>query len=176
MKIRPATIVDCEVVRDVHLCSFPAAESTRIAEVAVDLLCRPTQPETISLVAENAGAVVAHIAFSPVEIAGNPGCLAYILAPLAVRPDRQGEGIGFRLVEHGLRRLSTRRVNLVLVYGDPNYYARFGFRADTALPCHPPYTLQYPFGWQALALTPYDLGEKAVAISCVEALCDPELW
>ncbi len=45
------------------------------------------------------------------------------LAPLAVLPERQGQGVGRALMEEGLRRVSAP----VLVLGDPAYYGRFGF-------------------------------------------------
>ena len=43
-------------------------------------------------------------------------------------------------------------VNVVFVYGDPKYYGKFGFSAEVASAYSPPYELQYPFGWQAVAL------------------------
>ncbi|MDY6903771.1 MAG: hypothetical protein SWH61_03705 [Thermodesulfobacteriota bacterium] len=40
----------------------------------------------------------------------------------------------------------------------------------------PPYTLEYPFGWQALVLNICDIEKPPVVITCVAALCDPALW
>jgi putative acetyltransferase len=67
-------------------------------------------------------------------------------------------------------------VDLLFVYGDPKYYGRFGFNADTARNYTAPYNLQYPFGWQAIALNEFDLARAAVTISCIASLCDPKLW
>ena len=54
------------------------------------------------------------------------------LAPMAVLPYRQRQGIGSRLVRHGLDILRTRRCPFVVVVGHPDYYPRFGFeRAST---------------------------------------------
>lgn len=81
---------------------------------------------TMSLVAVLAGEVVGHIAFSPVTVAGQPCGLG--LAPLAVRPDRQRQGMGRRLVEAGLHACRELGVGGVVVLGDPDYYGRFGFQ------------------------------------------------
>jgi putative acetyltransferase len=49
------------------------------------------------------------------------------LAPMAVVPGRQREGIGSRLVREGIERLRARRCPFVVVLGHPEYYPRFGF-------------------------------------------------
>src|SRR5690606_18603384 len=81
---------------------------------------------TISLVAEDGGEIVGHIAFSPVTISdGNEGWFG--LGPVAVAPQRQREGIGAALIEHGLALLRERGSAGCVVLGDPAYYGRFGF-------------------------------------------------
>lgn len=83
---------------------------------------------TVSLVAESEGGVVGHVAFSPVTISdGSDGW--YGLGPIAVRPDRQHQGIGKALIEAGLARLGMLNANGCVLLGDPNYYGRFGFRS-----------------------------------------------
>jgi putative acetyltransferase len=54
------------------------------------------------------------------------------LAPLAVLPDYQGQGIGSGLVEHGLAVLRERGCPFVVVLGHPDYYPRFGFKRASA--------------------------------------------
>ena len=49
------------------------------------------------------------------------------LAPMAVLPERQRDGIGSALVEQGLRLLEDRACPFVIVIGHPDYYPRFGF-------------------------------------------------
>ena len=56
-----------------------------------------------------------------------------MLSPLAVRPERQGEGIGSALVRHGLQLLSERGVPVVSLEGSPAYYSRLGFRPGAEL-------------------------------------------
>jgi putative acetyltransferase len=176
MNIRAATSLDREVVRDIHLAAFDAAERDIVAELAVNLLTEESTPTTISLLAESEGAVAGHAAFSPVTIADDQACHSYILAPLGVKPEYQKRGVGFRLVESGLQQLTEMGVNIVFVYGDPEYYGRFGFSAQTAEGFEPPYKLQYPFGWQATNLSKSNAGKSSGKIACVAPLNNPTLW
>ena len=61
------------------------------------------------------------------------------------------------------------------VYGDPQYYSRFGFNTDLAMNFIPPYTLQFPDGWHALKLNSAVFPEGG-EITCVESLNNPGLW
>lgn len=175
-RIREANILDREDIREVHLCAFSEGEKQVVSTFAVDLLSEETSPETIALVAELNGAVVGHIAFSPVTIDNNEKWIGYILAPLGVKPGYQQRRIGSKLIASGIERLSDKGVNVLFVYGDPKYYGKFGFKADTASRYSPPYELQYPFGWQAIALNEVGSAKSNVKIACVASLRDPKLW
>jgi predicted N-acetyltransferase YhbS len=65
--------------------------------------------------------------FWPVSITGAKSPL--LLGPLAVDPARRGQAIGIALVRRGLRDAAALGHDLVLVVGEPSYYARFGFEA-----------------------------------------------
>jgi putative acetyltransferase len=54
------------------------------------------------------------------------------LAPMAVLPDRQRQGIGSQLVRRGVDLLRERRCPFVVVVGHPEYYPRFGFEPASA--------------------------------------------
>jgi putative acetyltransferase len=86
-------------------------------------------PDSLSLVAEDGNDVVGHILFSPVVVETSGRRVTGMgLAPMAVVPDRQRQGIGTRLVERGLVILRERDCPYVVVLGHPGYYPRFGFR------------------------------------------------
>lgn len=83
--------------------------------------------EALSLVAEDDdGTIVGHILFTPVAVDGRL-TLGMGLAPMAVLPDRQRQGIGSELVRRGLDALRQQRCPFVVVVGHPEYYPRFGF-------------------------------------------------
>jgi putative acetyltransferase len=81
--------------------------------------------------AEDSGGPIGHVAFSRVWVEQQIGArlAAAMLTPLAVRPDRQGRGIGAQLTNHALKALEARGETLFFVIGHPNYYPRFGFRS-----------------------------------------------
>ncbi|MGE0876507.1 MAG: GNAT family N-acetyltransferase [Burkholderiales bacterium] len=176
VRIRLAARSDREGIRAVHLRAFPEGEGRLVANLASDLLDEETQPETIALVAETGGGVVGHIAFSPVTADTRGDWRGYILAPLGVLPEHHGAGIGSMLVEGGIELLSGKMAGVVLVYGDPRYYGRFGFSAEAAAGFVPPYALRHPFGWQARVLHGAGPNGRVVRISCVRPLRDPALW
>lgn len=175
MLIRVATEPDCQAIYDICMAAFSEDERETVATLAVDLLSDVTTSNIISLVAEIQGAVVAHVAFSPVIFDENKQLLGYILAPVAVKPGYQKIGVGSRLIKHGLQQLSRQGVQVLFVYGDPVYYHRFGFDTKTAHWYIAPYALQYPDGWQALVLKEHHL-TSPVRFQCVSPLSDPELW
>ena len=174
--IRVATSLDRDDVREIYLCAFPDGEKQIVSTLAVNLLSEETRPQTFSLVAEADGAVVGHVAFSPVTVSNNKSWKGHILAPLGVKPEYQKRQIGTKLIESGMERLSEIGVNVLFVYGDPKYYGKFGFNADLASGYLPPYELQYPFGWQAIILNEGVFTDSTVKISCVDLLKDAELW
>ena len=174
--LRRAAISDEAVIRQLHLAAFGEEEGPVIGELATKLLKEPSEPEILNLVAVEEERLVGHIAFSPVHAKQDGALLGYLLAPLAVRPGDQRKGVGRALVGEGLRELKERGRGLILVYGDPAYYGRFGFNADFANRFRPPFDLARPSGWQAMASTGKVPSGPPVDFTCVEALNRPELW
>ncbi|MBN1361082.1 MAG: N-acetyltransferase [Sedimentisphaerales bacterium] len=83
---------------------------------------------TVSLVAEDEGKVVGHVAFSPVTISdGSAGW--YGLGPVSVWPECQRRGIGTALVNEGLGALKVLGARGCVLVGEPAFYQRFGFRS-----------------------------------------------
>ncbi|MBM3470505.1 MAG: N-acetyltransferase [Armatimonadetes bacterium] len=100
------------------------------ADIVAEL--RLASEDYLALVAED-GTVVGHILFTPavVELAGRR-VVGMGLAPMAVLPDRQRQGIGSDLVRRGLEILRERGCPFVVVLGHPEYYPRFGFEPASA--------------------------------------------
>lgn len=67
------------------------------------------------------------ISFWPLAI-GEAETPALLLGPLAVHPDRQGKGIGLKLMREGLARAKAMAHALVVLVGDEPYYSKVGFR------------------------------------------------
>lgn len=132
LTIRNEQVADVDVISRLTEAAFQSAPHTSHTEqFIVDALRRCGQL-TISLVAVDGDAIVGHVAISPVTLSsGATGW--YGLGPISVSPNRQGLGIGSMLMRAALEEL--QRLNGVgcVVLGDPDYYGRFGFKAQPGL-------------------------------------------
>lgn len=131
-EIREERPEDIDPIGQVTTEAFKLNEHSRGTEAAIITALRNADALTLSLVAMADGAVVGHIAFSPVEINGEH-VRWYGLGPVSVRPDLQRQGIGSALIREGLARLGRRGAHGCVLVGDPAYYCRFGFTADPNL-------------------------------------------
>jgi len=81
---------------------------------------------SLSLVCEQAGMIVGHIAFSPAD-QSNAFCSWFALGPVSVIPKYQCKGIGSDLIVTGLDELKRGGAAGCILVGNPKYYSRFGF-------------------------------------------------
>lgn len=138
MVIRPERKTDAAAIRRVNEAAFATPAEAGL----VDAL-RSAGAVIGSLVAEVEGEVVGHILFSPavVDSHSHPGDTTHsrtpasekprpiaALGPMAVLPERQGQGIGSQLVVAGLDVCRAAGYDLVIVLGHLDFYPRFGFR------------------------------------------------
>ncbi len=121
--IRPEQPKDFAAVRDLNLAAFPnPAEANLVDEL------RANSKAALSLVAVQDNRIVGHILFSPVTVESNDGEHPVLgLAPMAVLPELQRQGVGSLLVTAGLAHCKRTGVGSVIVLGHSDYYPRFGF-------------------------------------------------
>jgi len=82
----------------------------------------------LSLIAIKNKIIVGHILFSIVHIQTDDKMVPILaLAPMAVLPKYQNQGIGSLLVKEGLRKCKKMKFQAVVLVGHPEYYPRFGF-------------------------------------------------
>lgn len=122
IKIRNEEPQDTGHVRDILRAAFPGDAESRL----VDLL-RANGKAVISLVAVHGDDVLGHILFSPVTTTPPGDAKGIGLAPVAVRPEAQSQGIGSKLIRAGLRLAKELGFDYCVVLGAPKYYERFGF-------------------------------------------------
>ena len=147
VKVRDAKPTDQEGIRALHAAAFPTdAEANLVDQLTL------SGDALISLVAADGDEIIGHVLFSRMEAEGDGKVLAAMgLAPVAVSPDWQNQGIGTALIHAGIRVAESRGADIVFVLGEPNYYRRFGFDTKVAAPFQSPYAGPH---FQALVLEP----------------------
>ena len=121
MIIREESKADIDQIAEILKKAFNSIDEAKI----VDSL-RINKKLIISLVCELNGVIVGHIAYSPIFI--DQEIVGIGLAPVAVLPDNQKQGIGSELIRQGNSIALSKGYEKIFVLGDPDYYFRFGFK------------------------------------------------
>ncbi|MEQ1752624.1 MAG: N-acetyltransferase [Micropepsaceae bacterium] len=147
-----------------------AFQQTGEAELVDTLRCRSEM--LLELVATSSNRIFGHISFSRLSAqSGVESLRACALAPLAVSPESQFSGIGSRLVTIGMDELKSRRIQLLVVLGDPQYYERFGFSVKRAAALATRYSGPH---LMAMELEPSCLGNKLWSVTYPSAFTEQE--
>ena len=122
MRIRTAHPEDAAGIRAVNVSAFGTTAEADL----VDALCARATP-IVSLVADDEGAIVGHILFTPMTLDAERELKVMGLAPMAVATGSQRQGIGTALVQAGLEECWKLGADAIAVLGHAEYYPRFGF-------------------------------------------------
>ncbi|MBI9102474.1 MAG: N-acetyltransferase [Spirochaetales bacterium] len=150
------------------------------AELTADLLNDKTAEPILSLLAFYKDKPVGHILFTRVylnQMTDQP--LLHILAPLAVKPDYQKQGIGGMLIKEGLKILTEMGSKMVFVLGHMEYYPKYGFIPDAkSQGFDAPYPIPEEFSnaWMVQPLGTNEIFKISGKIICADKLNKPEHW
>ncbi|GGO64359.1 GNAT family N-acetyltransferase [Bowmanella pacifica] len=132
IKIRKEQPSDIQGIYDVTVAAFLDAPHTDHTEQFIVNALRKSGALSLSLVAEENGSIIGHIALSPVTISdGTEGW--YGLGPVSVVPGKQGKGVGSMLINAAMQELKHAKAQGCVLLGEPGYYHRFGFKAQQGL-------------------------------------------
>lgn len=132
MIIRYERPSDDSAINDLTMRAFALMSYSDGTEAPIIRLLRQSGDLTLSIVAEEEGAIIGHVAFSPITIGGvHDGWFG--LGPIAVEPARQRLGIGKLLIFKGFEALKERGAVGVALIGSPRIYSRVGFESDGLL-------------------------------------------
>tara|TARA_R110000787_G_C13221523_1_gene426230 strand:- start:128 stop:634 length:507 start_codon:yes stop_codon:yes gene_type:complete len=139
ISIRKEHSSDVQSIYEVTVAAFLEAPHTDHTEQFIVKALRESGALSISLVAEDEGNIVGHVALSPVTISDGVDSW-YGLGPISVLPNNQSKGIGSKLMNAAIQELKNIKAKGCVLLGDPNYYHRFGFKPkeSLALPDVPP--------------------------------------
>lgn len=135
--IRPEQATDIEAIAEVHRLAFGEdEEATFVAAIRESDAFIPE----LALVAVDTERVVGHALFSKIGIETSNGTVdALALAPMAILPEYQRQGIGSLLISHGIEICKKHGHRIIIVVGHSEYYPKFGFKPATT------YGLKAPF-------------------------------
>ena len=122
IQLRHETTNDIAAIEAVTIAAFANAPHTSHTEQFIVRALRDASELTLSIVAEEHGQVIGHKAKG-----------WYGLGPISVLPQRQGHGIGSRLMKQALSELRAMQAAGCVLLGEPAYYGRFGFQAHAGL-------------------------------------------
>ncbi len=175
MIIRRALDSDLDDVLSVERAAFGADDEVNLVR---ELLGDASAKPIVSLIAFQESRALGHILFTKASLEAEAKLSISLLAPLAVVPDAQNQGIGGELIKCGLRLLSESGVDLVFVLGHPNYYSRYGFKPAGKLGFEAPYPIadKNSDAWMVLGLHPGVIGSISGKVACADKLNKPEYW
>ncbi|BAZ42202.1 GCN5-related N-acetyltransferase [Calothrix sp. NIES-4101] len=124
MQIRVETTQDYQQIAEVNTLAFGREnEANLVTAIRNSHFYIPE----LSLVVEIDNFIVAHLMFSYIHLVGEERLRVLSLAPVAVMPEFQKQGIGSALIRHGLEKANAMGEALAVVLGYPLFYNRFGF-------------------------------------------------
>jgi putative acetyltransferase len=175
VNIRETTPAD---IKDILYVEREAFQRDSEVNITRDMLSGPSAEPRVSLLAFINNHPVGHILFTRGCIEGNPQIGVSFLAPLAVIPNFQKQGIGGALIKEGVKRLAKMGFDLVFVIGHPEYYPRFGFAPASKFGFQPTYPLpaEVAPAWMVLALRPNIIGATSGKVICCDVMNKPEVW
>ena len=174
--IRTATDADLSEVLSIERLAFGHDTEAELVRVLLD---DPSAKPFVSLLAFTNDRAVGHILFTAARLTKTDHRASIaILAPLAIVPDAQKQGIGGMLIERGLQLLSKSGVDLVFVLGHPAYYPRYGFKPAGQLGFEAPHPIpdEHADAWMVHALRPGVIGTVRGKVMCADGLNQPEYW
>lgn len=152
-----------------------AAEGDLIGILAANLLHHTPDQDIKVFTAFDRDALIGAAIFTRLRYENDPRSV-FILSPMAVVPDRQGQGVGQALLMHALNDLRETGTDAAITYGDPAFYKKVGFAPITEADAAPPLPLGHPEGWIGQSLTGGSLAPLQGVCTCVPALNDPAIW
>jgi putative acetyltransferase len=131
-EVRAATAADLDAIVAIHRAAFGRDAEATLVRKLVD-----AGRATVSLVAvDDEDTVIGHVLLSPVSIEEGDDGKSLGLAPVAVHPDHQRQGIGHALIEEGIGACFVQDARAIFVLGSPAYYTTFGFGKASAHGLH----------------------------------------
>lgn len=161
--------------RSAFAASEGKGEGDLIASLVLEMFATTAAGDLFAFSALDGGSLAGSILFTRLRY-DQDSRTVFILSPVAVQTQRQGQGIGQALISHGLNAMRGHGADAAVTYGDPAYYCKVGFQQITEAQAAAPQPLSHPEGWQAQSLKGAELTPLRGRAHCVPALDNPVYW
>ncbi|MBV1875267.1 MAG: N-acetyltransferase [Cycloclasticus sp.] len=163
-----------ELFTSVFTNSEGQTEGELIGNLAFELQETTNPKDLFGFVAKDEHSIAGCIFFTRIEF--NTQVNAFILSPVAISTQDQNKGIGQKLINFGINSMKKNNVELLFTYGDPNYYAKVGFKHISENIAKAPLRLTYPEGWLGQSLVNEHIEPIYGNSTCVNALNNQQYW
>ena len=178
MKLSTYTKNDIEEIEQLFNKVFADSEGKKkglsIGNLAFDLMINTDPQDIYGFTAVESDQIIGSIFFTKLKFENE--VIAFILSPVAIHTNHQGNGIGQTLINFGIDHLRENEVRLLFTYGNPKYYSKVGFSPISENIAKAPLKLTLPFGWLGQSLVSDEIEPITGNSRCVEALNKPEYW
>lgn len=157
---------------DVFTESASDSEGVILGDLTYKLMCDTGDVYGFTAIEDNV--IIGCVFFSRLTFGNNIN--AYLLSPVAIKTSEQKKGIGQNLINYTINKLKGFGVEMVLTYGDPNYYSKVGFNTISTDVIPAPFKLSQPEGWLVNSLNNKNITSKFGKPHCVEAFNNTDLW
>ena len=152
------------------------AEGKLIGDLANKLALNIDEENIFCFATYDENLITGAVFFSRLFFKDNAGIKVYMLAPVAVKTENQGAGLGKGLIQFALNQMQDRSVDVAITYGDPGFYAKVGFLPLSEDLIQAPLTLSMPQGWLGQSLKNSEIPKISERPTCVEAFNNPAYW
>lgn len=150
-------------------------EGELIGNLAEELIKDTNTEDLYIFVAMDNKKIIACIIFSKLKFEES-SIKAFLLAPVAVHTAYQKNGIGQKLIKYGHDYLKKDGIEIVVTYGDINFYSKVGYRDISEEILRAPLKLSYPEGWLAQSFISDEFKQIKGNSYCVEAINKQVYW
>jgi len=151
------------------------SEGILIGNLAVDLITKTSTEDRHIFITKENEKIIGSIIFSKLRFEKSE-TLAFLLGPVAIHTDYQGKGIGQKLINFGHESLKKQGVEIVITYGDINFYSKVGYKKISEKLIKAPLKLSRPEGWLAQSFISDQIKAIPGNSYCVDALNNPKYW
>ena len=133
MKLSPYSPGNIEEVKQLFTKVFSdsegQSEGSLIGNLVDDLMTSTDAQDLYGFVAIENEEIIGSIFFTRLTFESEVS--AFLLSPVAIHTNYQGDGIGQKLINFGINQLKENGIALVFTYGDPKFYSKVGFSLIT---------------------------------------------